>query len=365
MHDVLKFTNVLSTSLSEMQKYVVLQFDEVKVKSTYEYDSLQDEALGPYSQMQVVMARSLFGKWKQPVYIDFDQKMAPTILTDIIEELHKIKFTVVACVSDCGDGNVGLWKKLGISIDHTYFEHPITKENVYMFVHDPHTLKLVRNWLLGTGFILKDGTIINKEPLKKLLEITDSEVNVCLKVSEKHIDCEKTKGQNVQLAAELLSHTTATTLKFYDFGENSSNAVNCGNFIDLVKKWFHIMNSYVKYGSLPTKCEYDVNISEQNKILEEMYNIVNNMKCKGKSTLQIFQKGILISTSSLELLYEDIIKRTSGVEYILTQKLYQPSRANFFSQLRTRGGFNDHPTPSFWGKPQELSKPPPIPWILL
>ena len=62
-------------NLSPFEKLVVLQFDEIKVKSVLEYDVSEDEVIGPYNQMQVCNARGLFAKWKQPVYCAFDQKM--------------------------------------------------------------------------------------------------------------------------------------------------------------------------------------------------------------------------------------------------------------------------------------------------
>lgn len=42
-------------------------------------DHKVEEVVGPHDQMQVIMARGLFSKWKMPVYIDFDDKM--TVLT--------------------------------------------------------------------------------------------------------------------------------------------------------------------------------------------------------------------------------------------------------------------------------------------
>ena len=103
----------------------------------------QDEVLGPHNYMQVVMARGLFSNWKQPVYLAFDQKMTQDILNKIIIELHKIQFNVVACVSDCGASNVGLWKELGVNINRTFFKHPGTGNNIYMFADVPHLMKLL------------------------------------------------------------------------------------------------------------------------------------------------------------------------------------------------------------------------------
>lgn len=138
LKDVLLMLNLAGESFSEFEKTVVIQFDEVKVKAVEEYDTSKDEVLGPHNQMQVVMARGLFSQWKQPIYIAFDQKVTKEILFNIITELHKISYNVVACVSDCGASNVGLWKELEIDINNTSFEHPVTKKNIYMFADAPH-----------------------------------------------------------------------------------------------------------------------------------------------------------------------------------------------------------------------------------
>jgi len=75
---------------------------------------------------------------------------------------------------------IGLWKKLNISFDNTYFSHPIT--NDYYFADAPHLLKLIRNWLIDTGFVLSDGSNVDSTPLKELLKLTNSEVFICHKL---------------------------------------------------------------------------------------------------------------------------------------------------------------------------------------
>jgi hypothetical protein len=130
--------------------------------------------------------------------------MTPDVLLTIIEKLFEISFNVVAIVSDCGSTNVGLWKNLGITTNNTSFKHPISNNNIFVFADVPHLLKLIRNWLLDTGFLLEDGSLINKNPLEELLKLTDTEVNVCYKLSKKHIECSGPQRQNVRLAVELL-----------------------------------------------------------------------------------------------------------------------------------------------------------------
>jgi hypothetical protein len=46
-------------TLKDYDKLTVLMFDEMKVSSTVEYDTLNDEFIGPYNQMQVVMAQGI------------------------------------------------------------------------------------------------------------------------------------------------------------------------------------------------------------------------------------------------------------------------------------------------------------------
>ncbi|EFA13074.1 Transposable element P transposase-like Protein [Tribolium castaneum] len=331
--------------MSGLEKTVVIAFDEVKVKSLLEYDVAADEVVGPYNQMQVVMARSLFGKWKQPIYIGFDTKMTPSILFKIISELHKISFNVVACVSDCGGGNVGLWKNLEIDENKTFFINPQTNNNIYMFADAPHLLKLIRNWLIDHGFELENGDIINKEPLKKLFELTDSEINVCYKISEKHLIVDPQKRQNVILAAQLLSHTVGNALLRYKPGPDVKTSKNTGNFICDISKWFDIFNSYTKLGSIPTKCAYGVHLAEQNKHLDKMLHTFETMRPIGKSKniLQRFQKGLIMSIRSLQLLFNDM-KSHLQAQFICTHKLNQDCLEIFFSQIRSRGP-NEHPSP--------------------
>lgn len=275
--------------MRDFEKTVVISFDEMKVKSVLEYDVSSDEIVGQHRYMQVIMAHGLFSNWKQPIYLGFDQKVTKEILFSVISELHKITYNVVACVSDCGGGNVGLWKDLGINIDNTSFKHPETNKNIYMFGDAPHLLKLLRNWLLDTGFAL--GSInINKDPLKSLVQETNEELKVCYKIQEKHIECEKTQRQNVRMAAELLSNTVGQALIRYKPGSDKKMADNLGNFICDVNKWYDIFNSYVKDGKIPFKYAFGIHLKMQEEHLDKFLDTILLMRAHGKKSLQIFRK---------------------------------------------------------------------------
>ena len=176
LKDVLRFMEIAGMSLSTLEKLAVIQFDEMKVESVYEYDKTKDQIIGPHKQMQVIMVRGLFSNWKQPIFIDFDKKMTIEILNETIGAVHNVGYDVVACVSDCGGGYLGLWSSLNINFDNPYFLHPILEHTIFCFADVPHLLKLVRNWLLDTGSILEDGSI-NSQPLHSLLFHTSNSLS--------------------------------------------------------------------------------------------------------------------------------------------------------------------------------------------
>lgn len=83
----------------------MLSFDEMKVNKIIKLDKASDEIIGPHNYLQVVMARGLCNKWKQPVFIGFDKKMRKEILLKIIEKLSEININVVTIISDnCSTG---------------------------------------------------------------------------------------------------------------------------------------------------------------------------------------------------------------------------------------------------------------------
>jgi len=51
--DVMKFLNIAGETMSSFEKTLVISFDEIKVKSVWEYDIVEDEVLKPYNFMQV------------------------------------------------------------------------------------------------------------------------------------------------------------------------------------------------------------------------------------------------------------------------------------------------------------------------
>lgn len=89
--------------------------------------------------------------------------------------------------------------------------------NVHVFTDAPHTLQLIRNWLVDKGFLLTNADVglVTKEPIEALINLKDNfDLKTVHRLTKNHIYLEKTQGHNVRKAAQLLSHTTAMALQF-------------------------------------------------------------------------------------------------------------------------------------------------------
>lgn len=76
-----------STEYTEKDRVCVLSFDEMKIRSVYEYHRSTDKVLKPAKYVQVAMIRGLYRNWKQIIYYDFDSAMTPKLIREIIAAL--------------------------------------------------------------------------------------------------------------------------------------------------------------------------------------------------------------------------------------------------------------------------------------
>lgn len=134
------------------------------------------------------------------------------------------------------------------------------------------------------------------------------------------------------MAAQLHSHTTATALRRYKPGNDEKLNENVADFLELVNNWFDIMNSYTPSASVITKQPYGKHFERQNELLDTIKTTFLTMRAITKNALQIFQKGAIISITSLQNLYKDL-KEQYGISYILTHRLNQDCLENLFCQV--------------------------------
>lgn len=329
------------------ERLCVLSFDEVKIKSTYEYDKANDIAMCPKKYAQVVMVRGLVKNWKQVVYYDLDAPMTATILKFIISKLEEICFTVIAVVSDMGPTNVSLWRELSISENQPFIFHPCNPmKKIFFFADIPHMIKLLRNHFIDTGFVL-NGKIINVEPVKKLLGLEKDDLKICFKISNKHLEVRRSDRQKVKFATQLFSHSVSASIRrCITLGKSfPPNSLECADFLKATNDWFDIFNSKCpSIDSRPRMRAFGLALDDQRVIINTMTENIRNMRTPTRRSLLPFQKGILLSNASLPLLL-DYVSFNHSLKYIITNRLNQDDLELFFGVIRSKGGLHDHPTP--------------------
>ena len=119
--DLLNASGLLKT---EQERLAVLCFDEMALSAQYSDSASSDRVYFPSKNVQVAMVRGLTAKWKQPVYYNFDSSMTKECLLNIILELFKVNYTVVAVVCDQGAKNWALYSSLRLTERDSTFTHP-------------------------------------------------------------------------------------------------------------------------------------------------------------------------------------------------------------------------------------------------
>jgi hypothetical protein len=297
--------------------------------------------------MQVVMVRSIFGKWKQTIYFDFGVDMKPPLFNEIVAKVEETGFKVSGVVCDLGGQNRSLRNKLNITTEKPFCQNPVDPQRrIHFFADAPHMIKLLRNHFLDFGFIV-NGKLVNKEPIQDLLEKDNGEIRKCFKIGSKHLKVQNQDRMKVSTAVQLLSHSVATGIRKFC----SSDFKFVADFIDTVNDYFDIFNSFGPTYQSKIKAPYGMNLAEQNIALDKMYELCQNMrtppgpKTKGSKDPLPFQLGILSSIRALRNMYITDLRGRLQIRYIITRRLNQDCLENLFSQLRSKGGAYDHPTP--------------------
>lgn len=124
--------------------------------------------------------------------------------------------------------------------------------------------------------LIEKASTLQKPFSKETLENRNVELNSMFKLSIKHIKVHGAERQNVRLAAELLSHTTAVNLRRH-FGE-FEEAVLLADIIEKVNLWFDVMNSFQIAQNIASKKCYGMDLENQNKILDDMAALMRDVR---------------------------------------------------------------------------------------
>lgn len=339
-------------------RYCTIAFDEMSVRKCFEYNATEDRIMGPYSKVQVVLVKSIIGKWKQVVYYKFDQPMTKSLLEEIIAHLEAVGLFPSAVVSDMDPTNVMCRKAL--LVDETQ-PSIITQggNQLFFFGDPPHLLKRARDHLLDHGYKVGD-QVANIEPIKKLVNLqSGSDLRLCPRLKASSIFLRGAKRQAVAPAAKLLSNSVASGIVHISkYTVMPDNTAATASLLKTFNDFFDMFNVSVPYGdSRITKRAFGVNLTEQLEKLNYLANEIGQLRSPpSKTVLQPFQKGMLLNIASLQGLHK-YLTDVAGLSYILTRRIGQDDLESLFGIIRMRGGggLHDHPSPyEFFSRLQNM-----------
>ena len=341
------YLNLVGKTLQGSETFAriaVISFDEMDILESIQYHTRNKCVYGPAKKVQMVMVRGLISKWKQVIYINFNQNMTKELFLQIVSKCEKVGIQIHAAAFDMG--NHTFISQFKILQNVNFIPNPADPaRSIFFFPDAPHLLKLIRNHCLDKGFTLPAGegntVSLGRDDFDKLIHQDGKEVKICPKLTADHINVTGSARQRVNTAAHLFSETTSKAFLYHfkdDFKIQSK-------FVLTVNNWFDTMNSCNKDSSSPCRSAFGVKLEKQTAALFEMKKAVEEMRFSNnvsKVTKIQFQKGILISISSMIGLYQQLQKQ--GVSYVLTRRLTQDCLENVFSKMRSLG--NSHPGPA-------------------
>jgi hypothetical protein len=230
----------LQRKVSEMAKknknlLCALMMDEVAIRHQVEWDGkkyqgyidygtdMDDDSLPLAKEALTFMVVAMNDSFKLPIaYFLIDGltgKQRANLVRQCLTKLHNIGVTVGSLTCDGLASNFSMAKYLKCNTDSAdfkaWFQHPETKEQVVLFFDPCHMLKLVRN-TLGDKKSLVDGQgqFVKWEYIEKLHQLQENEgLHLGNKLRSGHLQWFK-KKMNVNLAAQLLSESVASSLEF-------------------------------------------------------------------------------------------------------------------------------------------------------
>lgn len=282
------------------------------------------------------------------------------LINDALSRLKETGLKLSSVTFDGARTNIAAVKILGAKFeeDKPFFVSQYDNDSkVYVILDPPHMLKLCRNYFGGGKQLFDpDGGVISWDLIKNLVELRLTEnVNFGDKLTKTHVEFENVK-QNVRLAAQTLSESTAISIEYLDTQLNHEkfrNSKPTTKFVRTINNLYDIMNS--KEGHCNDKykrpiCEENVNeigtyFENAAKYIRGCKVIENGVK---KPVLQsrIYTGffGFLHNMTSFMGIYKDYIKQ-NNIDELYTFSMSQDHLEGFFGCIRRMNGCNDNPSP--------------------
>ena len=350
---VILYLRWLMPQLEMKHTLTSFSFDEMKISRLGMYDIKLDALLGPNDYVQLVLVRSILGKWKYPLFFDYDTAITAQHYNELIFQLESVRARVLITLSDQGPKNEGLANELGCSVDNFTVKNPYDSSRKIYFSYDLiHAFKNLRNHMLDDKFRIEEGGHeFSKADFEDLLQKVECQSLQISKLKANHINCVQSARQNVALASELLSNSTSCLMS--DFFPNDPRKQQLSQIIDLFDKVFNLMTSKLSDSDsddITRKPLGGVHHGEQLKILFEFIELLDNLRFQKQNSKKEnvpfskvkCQRGAQISVQCAIALYVTLQTEYNISEYG-TQNITQDDLESYFSEIRDMHGNNKEP----------------------
>jgi DNA transposase THAP9 len=147
----------------------------------------------------------------------------------------------------------------------------------------------------------------------------------------------KFQKMKVNLAAQVLSHSTTTALQLCVARKLLPEAaLTTAWFLQTVNDWFDVMNARFPLASLFKSSTGKV------EMLKMVHELFLNLHFGGRDGWKPIQTGVRLSITTVLDMYNDLVV-DGTYKFLMTGRLTQDCVENLFSQIRSRG--DTHPKP--------------------
>jgi Transposase protein len=397
--DALKFA---TCQFDELSKYVNLSWDGINLNNGMHYveqnnkdgkgsingfiGGLDHATKEPASQAVVLMVRSIFGDFKQPIaYFNFDPHFSASKLEPIIKEaimkLENCGLIVKTLVCDQAGEHRALYNgSFNVSPEKPYIMSEQNKDcKIYCMYDPPHLLKSVKsNLKRHVAMVGANQTLVTWKDIIDFYEAdTKNLTRIAPKLGENHVYGKPVTNMNVAMAAQVFSRTVAGGIKEYvKLKILRPQATDTAEFCEMFNDIFDTCNSRLKNGdeildkgefpecvrdfvppppnehegdtekidSTPTtRSPYLNPLSDTSlhlQLWERAEEYIKSIKFFNEDTGALSRppclNGWLLTISSLRSLWNEM--KTLGIKKMPTKYLNQDFVENFFSQVRYRNG---------------------------
>ncbi|KYN09176.1 THAP domain-containing protein 9 [Trachymyrmex cornetzi] len=278
------------------------------------------------------------------------------LLKQCLVVLHEANVHVISVTVDGAASNISMLNNMGCNLSitnlKTYFNHPISKDKIFVLLDACHMLKLIRNAFDNKKILWdKDGKIIHWKYIKLLVELQETEgLHAATKIRRRQLNFYNEK-MKVSLAAQVLSTSVANALTFCEqdlqlppFAGSSATT----NFCLQINNIFDLLNGRNRfYKNKSAQCITRENYDEICKQVDNFCIYLTGLKDANEYILKSNRKmgffGFIVDIKSILEISKSLFQ-DHNIKYLMTYKLSQDHVETFFSAIRSRGGFNTNPT---------------------